>query len=102
MAIEWNVYRKEETGNEPDAPIETERLLLRPFRKVMRKPSWGQKLPEAEYREQCRLETSWILREESQRNPSFRIYIPTRDMGYHPKEDRTLDRFSRYHPRFQA
>lgn len=26
------VYRKEETGNEPDAPIETERLLLRPFR----------------------------------------------------------------------
>ena len=27
------VYRKEETGNEPDAPIETERLLLRPFRK---------------------------------------------------------------------
>ena len=32
------VYRKEETGNEPDAPIETERLLLRPG-KVMRKPS---------------------------------------------------------------
>ena len=27
------VYRKEETSNEPDAPIETERLLLRPFRK---------------------------------------------------------------------
>ena len=26
------VYKKEETGNEPDAPIETERLLLRPFR----------------------------------------------------------------------
>lgn len=26
------VYRKEETSNEPDAPIETERLLLRPFR----------------------------------------------------------------------
>ena len=26
------VYRKEETGNEPNAPIETERLLLRPFR----------------------------------------------------------------------
>ena len=26
------VYRKEETGNEPDAPIETDRLLLRPFR----------------------------------------------------------------------
>mgnify|MGYP000756238636 FL=1 len=26
------VYRKEETGNEPDAPIKTERLLLRPFR----------------------------------------------------------------------
>lgn len=26
------VYRKEETGNEPDAPIETEWLLLRPFR----------------------------------------------------------------------
>lgn len=26
------VYRKEETGNESDAPIETERLLLRPFR----------------------------------------------------------------------
>ena len=26
------VYRKEEIGNEPDAPIETERLLLRPFR----------------------------------------------------------------------
>ena len=25
------VYRKEETSEEPDAPIETERLLLRPF-----------------------------------------------------------------------
>ena len=25
------VYRKEETNNEADAPIETERLLLRPF-----------------------------------------------------------------------
>ena len=28
------VYRKEETSNEPDAPIETERLLLRPFRET--------------------------------------------------------------------